>query len=392
MFHYFLSGSISTLTAMISVRTLFAVLTSFLITLFLIPVVIRNIQSRKAGQNIRKLGPESHLQKAGRPTMGGIAMVIAITVTSLVWCKFNDFSVILLITTVWLGLVGFLDDVLKFVNKSSDGLSARAKMGLQFILGLGIGLYLYNQKAWPASIFVPIINADIFIGAFYVLFVAFIVSGYSNAVNLTDGLDGLAIGIVILVSAALGGVAYLTCNSIFSRHAGLPYIPGTGEITVYCASMVGAGLGFFWYNASPAEIFMGDVGSLALGGAIGLIAVFTRSELLLVVIGGIFVVEALSVMIQVFSFKYWGRRVFKMAPIHHHFELSGWPETKVVARFWIITVVLIFAGLCIIGLNTLISNKLMFGQKSFEMSVTQQTDEIKIIERLEKNGKNHDPQ
>lgn len=362
MFYYLLSGSISKLTAMISVRTLFAVLTSFVITFFLIPVVIRNIQSRKAGQNVRKLGPETHYQKAGRPTMGGIAMVIAITVTSLVWCQLNEFSVILLITTIWLGLVGFLDDVLKFVSRSPDGLSARAKMALQFALGLGIGLYIYTQRLLPPSVFVPVINYELFIGWLYVLFVAFVVSGYSNAVNLTDGLDGLAIGVVILVSAALGGVSYLASNAIFSKHAGLPYIRGTGELTVYCASIVGAGLGFFWYNASPAEIFMGDVGSLALGGAIGLIAVFTRSELLLVVIGGIFVVEALSVMIQVFSFKYWGKRVFKMSPIHHHFELSGWPETKVVARFWIITVILIFAGLCIIGLNTLISNKLFLGQ------------------------------
>lgn len=357
MFYYLISGSISKLTAMITVRTIFAVLTSFAITLFLVPIVIRNIQSRKAGQNIRKLGPESHQVKAGRPTMGGIAMVISIIVTSFVWCQLNEFVVLMLVTTLWLGMVGFLDDVLKFTSHSSDGLSAKAKMGLQMVLGLAIGWLLYSQKIIAPSIFVPIINFEIDIGWLYIFFVTFIVCGYSNAVNLTDGLDGLAIGVVILVSAALAAIAYISGNVIFSKHAAIPFIRGAGELTVYCASIIGAGLGFFWYNASPAEIFMGDVGSLALGGAIGMMAIFTKSELLLVVVGGIFVVEALSVMIQVFSFKFFGRRVFKMSPIHHHFELSGWPETKVVARFWVITVILILAGLCIIGLNTLISNK-----------------------------------
>ncbi|HOD40075.1 MAG: Phospho-N-acetylmuramoyl-pentapeptide-transferase [bacterium ADurb.Bin243] len=357
MFHYFLSGAISQLTAMISVRTLFSVLTSFIITLLLVPIVIKNIQSRKAGQNVRKLGPESHYQKAGRPTMGGIAMVIAICVTSLIWCQLNEFVIIMLISTVWLGMVGFLDDMLKFTKKSSDGLSAKAKMALILILGIGAGWVIYSSRIMPSTLFVPVLNTEFQIGWFYVLFVTFIISSWSNAVNLTDGLDGLAIGIVILVALALGGVAYLTGNVIFSKHVGLPFVRGAGELTVYCASLVGAGLGFYWYNASPAEIFMGDVGSLALGGALGLVSVFTKSELLLAVIGGIFVVEALSVMIQVFSFKYFGRRVFKMSPIHHHFELSGWPETKVVARFWVITIVLIIAGLCILGLNTILASK-----------------------------------
>ena len=357
MFHYLLSGTISQLTAMISVRTIFSVLTSFVITLLLVPIVIQNIQSRKAGQNIRKLGPETHYQKAGRPTMGGIAMLIAILVTSLIWCQLNEFVIITLAGTLWFGMVGFLDDVLKFTKKSSDGLSAKAKMGLLLIFGLGASWLLYSQKIMPSTLFVPIINHEFEIGWFYVIFVTFIMCSWTNAVNLTDGLDGLAIGIVILVAAALGGVAYLSGNVIFSAHAGIPYVRGAGELTIYCASLLGAGLGFLWYNSSPAEIFMGDVGSLALGGAIGLVSIFTKSELLLVVIGGIFVVEALSVMIQVFSFKYFGKRVFKMSPIHHHFELSGWPETKVVARFWIITFILILAGLCIVGLNTLISNR-----------------------------------
>jgi phospho-N-acetylmuramoyl-pentapeptide-transferase len=357
MFHYLLSGAISQLTAMISVRTLFAVLTSFVITLMLVPIVIRNIQKRKAGQNIRALGPESHQQKAGRPTMGGIAMVIAICVTSLIWCQLNEFVIIMVFSTVWLGTVGFLDDMLKFAKKSSDGLSAKAKMALILLLGLGAGWLIYSTKIMPSTLFVPVINRDFEIGWLYVFFVTFIVASWSNAVNLTDGLDGLAIGVVILVSIALGGIAYIAGNAIFSKHVGLPFVRGAGELTVYCASLVGAGLGFYWYNASPAEIFMGDVGSLALGGALGLVSVFTKSELLLAVIGGIFVVEALSVMIQVFSFRYFGRRVFKMSPIHHHFELSGWPETKVVARFWIITIILILAGLCILGLNTLLATK-----------------------------------
>ncbi|HBC73952.1 MAG: phospho-N-acetylmuramoyl-pentapeptide-transferase [Candidatus Wallbacteria bacterium GWC2_49_35] len=357
MFHYLLSGAISQLTAMISVRTLFAVLTSFVITLMLVPIVIRNIQKRKAGQNIRALGPESHQQKAGRPTMGGIAMVIAICVTSLIWCQLNEFVIIMVLSTVWLGTVGFLDDMLKFAKKSSDGLSAKAKMALILLLGLGAGWLIYSTKIMPSTLFVPVINRDFEIGWLYVFFVTFIVASWSNAVNLTDGLDGLAIGVVILVSIALGGIAYIAGNAIFSKHVGLPFVRGAGELTVYCASLVGAGLGFYWYNASPAEIFMGDVGSLALGGALGLVSVFTKSELLLAVIGGIFVVEALSVMIQVFSFRYFGRRVFKMSPIHHHFELSGWPETKVVARFWIITIILILAGLCILGLNTLLATK-----------------------------------
>ncbi len=357
MFHFILSGAISQLTAMISVRTLFAVLTSFIITLFLVPIVIKNIQSRKAGQNIRKLGPESHYQKAGRPTMGGIAMVIAICVTSLIWCQLNEFVIITVVSTIWLGMVGFLDDMLKFSRKSSDGLSAKSKMALILFLGAAIGLFLYMNKVVPSTIFVPVLNQEFEIGWLYVFFVIFIISSWSNAVNLTDGLDGLAIGIVILVAVALGGVSYLAGNAIFSKHVGLPFVRGAGELTVYCAAIAGAGIGFFWYNASPAEIFMGDVGSLALGGALGLISVFTKSELLLAVIGAIFVVEALSVMIQVFSFKFFGRRVFKMSPIHHHFELSGWPETKVVARFWIVTMILILAGLCILGLNTLLASK-----------------------------------
>lgn len=357
MFHYILSGTISQLTAMISVRTLFAILTSFVITLVLVPIVIKNIQNRKAGQNIRKLGPESHYQKAGRPTMGGIAMVIAICVTSLIWCQLNEFVIIMIISTIWLGMVGFIDDMLKFSRKSSDGLSAKSKMLLIMTLGIGAGLVIYINRVMPSTIFVPIINQDFEICWLYVFFVTFIISSWSNAVNLTDGLDGLAIGIVVLVAVALGGVAYLTGNAIFSKHVGLPFVRGAGELTVYCATLVGAGLGFFWYNASPAEIFMGDVGSLALGGALGLVSIFTKSELLLAVIGAIFVVEALSVMIQVFSFKFFGRRVFKMSPIHHHFELSGWPETKVVARFWVITMILILAGLCIIGLNTLLASK-----------------------------------
>jgi len=345
MFHYFLSGAISQLTAMISVRTLFSVLTSFIITLLLVPIVIKNIQSRKAGQNVRKLGPESHYQKAGRPTMGGIAMVIAICVTSLIWCQLNEFVIIMLISTVWLGMVGFLDDMLKFTKKSSDGLSAKAKMALILILGIGAGWVIYSSRIMPSTLFVPVLNTEFQIGWFYVLFVTFIISSWSNAVNLTDGLDGLAIGIVILVALALGGVAYLTGNVIFSKHVGLPFVRGAGELTVYCASLVGAGLGFYWYNASPAEIFMGDVGSLSLGASMSIVAVLIKREILLIFIGGIFVLEAVSVITQVVSFKLVGRRVFRMAPIHHHFELKGWPEPKVIVRFWIISIMLALVAL-----------------------------------------------
>ncbi|MEZ7890229.1 MAG: phospho-N-acetylmuramoyl-pentapeptide-transferase [Candidatus Wallbacteria bacterium] len=360
MFYYLISGTILKITEFTVVRAIFALLTALAITLFLVPKIIKNIQARHAGQNIRKLGPETHQQKAGRPTMGGIAMVIAIILAALVWCRLDNITIIImLISTFWLGLVGFLDDMLKFIKKSSDGLSAKAKLFFQVALGVLVGIFIYWNNLLPPTVYFPIVNTEINIGIWYILFVTIIITGFSNAVNLTDGLDGLATGVVILVTSALGGIAYITGNAIFSKHVGLMHLPGSNELSIFCAAMVGAGLGFFWYNASPAEIFMGDVGSLALGGAIGGIAIFTKSEILLAIIGGIFVIEALSVMIQVFSFKTFGKRVFKMSPIHHHFELSGWPETKVVARFWIITVILILVGLCIIGLNTLVANKLL---------------------------------
>lgn len=357
MFHYLFSGAISPFVSAISVRALLSVITSFGLTLLLVPIVIRRINERKAGQNVRTDGPSSHQVKSGRPTMGGIAMIIAILVTCGIWARFNEFTVAALAASVWLAAIGFLDDLWKFLKKNTAGISARAKMVGQGAFGLALGLYILKTGLLPPTLQVPGFHVDLPLGWLYVPFVAFVVVGTSNAVNLTDGLDGLAIGVVIVVASAFGGIAYLTGNRIFSTHVHLLHVPGSGELTVFCAALVGSGLGFLWYNAPPAQIFMGDIGSLMLGGAIGTVAVLTKTEILLVLIGGIFVIEAVSVILQVASFRLRGKRIFKMAPIHHHFELSGWAETKVVSRFIIVTIIFTLAGLSLVGLNVLLDGR-----------------------------------
>ncbi len=324
----------------ITFRSAYAMVTALLISFVLGPAFIRMLRRTQMFQIIREEGPKTHQAKAGTPTMGGLLILTAIVVPSLLWCNLtNRYVQIALITTVWTGLLGFFDDYLRAVKRRPKGLVGRYKLIGQMTLGLALGAFLYfNPVARDAGTLTSIPFAKgLFInfGVFYILLVALVVTGSSNAVNLSDGIDGLAIGLSALCFFAFAGLSYLSGHRVFSDYLNIMYLEGSGELTVYCMSVVGAALGFLWYNAHPAEIFMGDTGSLALGGSLGAVAVLLKRELLLVIIGGLFVAEALSVMIQVTSFKLTHKRVFKMAPLHHHFELSGWHENKVVVRFWI---------------------------------------------------------
>jgi phospho-N-acetylmuramoyl-pentapeptide-transferase len=338
----------------ITVRTAMASMTALLLSLLLGPSLIGRLRKLQIGQNIRQEGPESHQSKAGTPTMGGILIVGVIVVSTLLWTDLtNPLGWLLVGSTIAFGLVGFADDYLKVVKKRSLGLRARAKIGAQLLITCTIGYFLIDLAArglFSTRLTVPFFKTftpDLVLSAFegtpmfflaylpFLLFIGLVVVGSSNAVNLTDGLDGLAIGSVLIASGALTVLTYVTGHLLFSEYLDLQYIPPVAEVTIFCGSMVGASMGFLWYNAHPAEVFMGDVGSLALGGAIGTVAVVIRQELLLIPIGGIFVVEALSVMAQVLSFKWRGKRIFRMAPLHHHFELAGWAESKVIIRFWI---------------------------------------------------------
>ena len=338
----------------ITVRTAMASMTALLLSLVLGPWLIARLRKLQIGQNIRQEGPESHQSKAGTPTMGGILIVVSIVVSTLLWTDLTNPLVWLLVgSTLAFGLVGFADDYLKIVKKRSLGLRARSKIGAQLLITCTIGYFLIDLAArglFSTRLTVPFFKTftpDLVLSSFagtpmfflgylpFLLFIGLVVVGSSNAVNLTDGLDGLAIGSVLIASGALTVLTYVTGHLLFSEYLDLQYIPPVAEVTIFCGSMVGASMGFLWYNAHPAEVFMGDVGSLALGGAIGTVAVVIRQELLLIPIGGIFVVEALSVMAQVVSFKWRGKRIFRMAPLHHHFELAGWAESKVIIRFWI---------------------------------------------------------
>lgn len=335
----------------ITFRTAIASITALGISLLLGPWLIRQLRDFQIGQNIREEGPQSHQAKAGTPTMGGVLIVVSIVVSTILWIDLrNPFAWVLMGSTVAFGAIGFTDDYIKIVRRRSLGLRAWAKMGLQIGTALIIGvtlLWLTDQGLFSTRLTVPFfktftpdlvwnVPAAAWLGALPFLgFVALVIVGSSNAVNLTDGLDGLAIGCVLVASGALTMLTYVTGHVDFAAYLDLQYLEHVGEMTIFCGALFGASMGFLWYNAHPAEVFMGDVGSLALGGAIGTIAVIIRQELLLISIGGIFVVEALSVMIQVFSFKLRGKRVFRMAPIHHHFELMGWTESKVIIRFWI---------------------------------------------------------
>ncbi|MEW6616303.1 MAG: phospho-N-acetylmuramoyl-pentapeptide-transferase [Thermodesulfobacteriota bacterium] len=326
----------------ITFRTIYATLTALIISFFLMPWFIRKVSSLKIGQQIREDGPASHIQKHGTPTMGGALILFALTVSILLWGNLtNSYLWMVILSTLGFGIIGVIDDYKKLAKRNSTGLRAKYKMGGQILIGLLIGLFLYLSPNFSTSISVPFfkgIHPDL--GMFYILFVIFVVVGTSNAVNLTDGLDGLAIGPVMIASATYLLFSYFSGHIKIANYLQIPYVAGTGELTVFCGAMLGAGMGFLWYNTYPAQIFMGDVGSLSLGGALGTVAVITKQEMLLVIAGGLFVIEALSVIFQVGSYKLRRKRIFRMAPLHHHFELKGWAEPKVIVRFWIIAIIL----------------------------------------------------
>lgn len=336
-------------------RGILGVLTALGISLLLGPWMIRRLNILQIGQTVRSDGPQSHLIKSGTPTMGGTLILAAIFISSLLWSDLsNRYVWLVLIVTAVFGAVGFVDDYRKVVEKNSVGLPARWKYLWQSVAGLGAAIYLYSYASVPAEtqLIIPFFkNVMIDMGIFYIVLTYCVIVGASNAVNLTDGLDGLAIMPTVLVGGALGIIAYLSGNVEFSTYLQIPYIPGAGELTVFCAALAGAGMGFLWFNTYPAQVFMGDVGALALGAALGVIAVIVRHEIVFFIMGGVFVMETLSVIIQVASFKLTGKRIFRMAPIHHHFELKGWPEPRVIVRFWIITVMLVLFGLATLKLR-----------------------------------------
>jgi phospho-N-acetylmuramoyl-pentapeptide-transferase len=340
----------------LTVRAIFGVVTALGIALLMGPWMIEKLKFGRVGQVVRDDGPKTHFSKAGTPTMGGMLILIAIFSSTLLWADLsNRFVWVVLGVTFTFGLVGFWDDYLKLAKKNPKGLIARYKYSWQSLFGLAAAIFLFYTAKTPAetTLYLPFLkNFALPLGS--VAFIAlsyFMIVGMSNAVNLTDGLDGLAIMPSVMVGAALGVFAYASGNSDFVRYLAIPAVPGAGEVVVFCAAMVGAGLGFLWFNTYPAQVFMGDIGALALGAAIGAIAVIVRQELVVLIMGGIFVVETASVIIQVASFKMTGKRVFRMAPIHHHYELKGWAEPKVIVRFWIITFILVLAGLATLKLR-----------------------------------------
>lgn len=333
----------------ITFRAIMAALTALSVSLLLGPALIRKLAALKAGQVVRSDGPQTHLSKAGTPTMGGLLILFAIGISTLLWADLgNRYVWTVLLVTVLFGVIGFYDDYRKLVLKDSRGLASRWKYFWQSVFGLAAAVFLYHTAQLPAetALYVPLFKqVALPLGVLFVVVGYFIIVGFSNAVNLTDGLDGLAIMPSVLVSGALGVFAYLAGNKLFSEYLGIPSIPGAGELAVFCSALAGAGLGFLWFNTYPAQVFMGDVGALAIGAALGCVALIVRQEIVLLVMGGVFVMETASVMLQVGSFKLRGKRIFRMAPIHHHFELKGWPEPRVIVRFWIISVVLVLIGL-----------------------------------------------
>ena len=362
----------------ITLRAVLATMTALMISFVVGPKMIRKLTQYKIGQSVRDDGPQTHLTKAGTPTMGGALILVSIVITTLLWADLrNRFVWVVLLVTLGFGAIGWIDDYRKVVHNNPKGLSVRAKLFWQSVIGLIAAVYLAFSVSSPstaqflqlffawlssgfnldlppkADLIVPFfktVSYPLGVWGFIVLSYCVIV-GSSNAVNLTDGLDGLAIMPTVMVGAALGIFAYVTGRADYSSYLFLPHIPGAGELTVFCAAIAGAGLGFLWFNAYPAEVFMGDVGALGLGAALGAIAVIVRQEIVLAVMGGVFVVETLSVVIQVVSFKLTGRRVFRMAPLHHHYELKGWKENQVVVRFWIITMLLVLFGLSTLKLR-----------------------------------------
>ena len=336
----------------ITLRAVMAAMTALFISFMLGPWMIRKLTAMKIGQSVRSDGPQTHLVKAGTPTMGGALILASVSITTLLWGDLHNAYVwVVLLTTLGVGAIGWVDDYRKVVHRNPDGLSARAKMFWQSLIALSVGIFLWSHATLPAhtELIVPFFKHLVLplgmVG--FIVLVYLVIVGSSNAVNLTDGLDGLAIMPTVMVAAALAIFAYVAGHAEFSKYLGEPSIPGAGELAVFCAAIAGAGLAFLWFNAYPAEVFMGDVGALALGAALGAVAVIIRQELVLFIMGGVFVVEAVSVMLQVSWFKYTkkrygtGQRILLMAPLHHHFEQKGWKETQVVVRFWIITMLLV---------------------------------------------------
>jgi phospho-N-acetylmuramoyl-pentapeptide-transferase len=339
----------------ITFRTALAVVTAFSISFLMAPWIIKVLRQFSLIQHVRDDGPKAHLNKTGTPTMGGVLVLFSIILSVLMWGDLsNKYIWLMLVTIFGFGIIGFVDDYLKTVRQSAKGLSAWYKFTAQITLALAIGFLLYYNPGDPyaSRLSIPFFKKWLIdMGWFFIPFSILVIVGSSNAVNLTDGIDGLAIGLVGIATLASGALVYISGHSGFARYLQVLYLPGTGELTVFCGAMFGAALGFLWYNSYPAEIFMGDVGSLGLGGALGTLAVITKHEIVLAVVGGIFVVETVSVVLQVVSYKFTGKRVFKMAPLHHHFELKGWPEPKVIVRFWIIGIVLALLSLATLKLR-----------------------------------------
>ena len=335
----------------ITFRTIYVTITAFLICFLMGPWLIGKLRQLQIGQYIRECGPESHLGKAGTPTMGGVMILLSIVVSTLLWADIsNPYVWIALLAAVGFGLIGFTDDYLMQIKKRSKGLSARGKIGMQTALALTIGWLLYSSPGFSTTVTVPFLkNVSPDLGFGYIFFAAFVIVGCSNAVNLTDGLDGLATGPMIIASLTYMVLAYVSGHMGLAEYLQIPFVKNGGEMAVICGAVAGAGVGFLWFNSYPAEIFMGDTGSLPLGAILGTVAVITKQEVLLVIVGGLFVMEALSVIIQVSYFKLTGgQRIFRMAPLHHHFELKGWKEPKVIVRFWIIS-----AMLALLAISTL---------------------------------------
>lgn len=339
----------------LTLRAILGTLTALVMSLLLGPSIIRQLSSHHVGQIVRDDGPRSHYSKAGTPTMGGTLVIVSIMLSTLLWSDLsNRYVWLVLMMTLGFGAIGYWDDYRKLVLKHSRGVPARQKYLLQSLLGFGAAIYLYYSAKLPVEthLVLPFFkNTYLYMGPFFILFTYLVIVGSSNAVNLTDGLDGLAIMPAVMISVALGIFAYVTGNFHYAGYLAIPYVPGAGEIVIFCGALVGAGLGFLWFNTYPAQVFMGDVGALALGAALGIIAVIVRQEIVFFFMSGIFVLETVSVILQVGSYKLTGKRIFKMAPIHHHFELKGWPEPRVIVRFWIITFVLVLCGLATLKLR-----------------------------------------
>ena len=339
----------------LTLRAILAALTALIFALWFGPGMIEWLRNHQLGQQVRNDGPQSHFSKAGTPTMGGALILIAIALSCLMWGDLsNRYFWIVLLVTLGFGLIGWVDDYRKIIKKDSKGLPGRWKYFYQSLIGLSAVFYLYFTASTPVEtqLILPFFkNVLVPLGVFYIVFAYFVIVGASNGVNLTDGLDGLAILPTVLVGGALGVFAYLSGHVAFAQYLSIPHVPGVGEVSVFCGALMGAGLGFLWFNAYPAQVFMGDVGSLALGAALGVVAVVVRQEIVLFIMGGVFVMETVSVILQVASFKLTGQRIFRMAPIHHHFELKGWPEPKVIVRFWIMTVILVLVGLAALKLR-----------------------------------------